>query len=70
MTANQQLYPLQPAVANLLFKSKAFVKKLVEENVNQEETKMLLLYLSYENARFSAELLNELLWQVGDRWLV
>jgi len=62
--ANQQLYPLQSNVSALLFKNRAFIKKIVEENVAQEDTKQLLLYLSYENAKFSAELLTELLWQV------
>ncbi|XP_067944193.1 ubiquitin carboxyl-terminal hydrolase 9X-like [Watersipora subatra] len=62
---NQPPYPLPQHVANLLFKNKAFVKKIVEENINQDDTKHLLLYLSFENARFSAELLNELLWQIA-----
>ena len=62
---NQTLHPFQSNVADLLFKNKAFVKKIVEENISQDDTKYLLLYLCYENARFSAELLSELLWQVG-----
>ena len=61
---NQPLFPLQSHVSRMLFKSKAFVKKVVEDNIGQEDTKHLMLYLCFENERFSAELLAELLWQV------
>ena len=62
---NQPLFPLQAHVSRMLFKNKAFVKKVVEDNIGQEDTKHLMLYLCYENERFSAELLAELLWQVS-----
>lgn len=61
---DQPLLKLPPSVEKQLFKGKAFIKKIVEDNVGHDDTRHLLLYLSFENSRFSAELLTELLWQV------
>ena len=64
---DQPLLRLPLSVEKQLFKGKAFIKKIVEDNVAHEDTKNLLLYLCFENSRFSAELLTELLWQVSRR---
>lgn len=61
---DQPLYPVQEVVSELLLKSRAFIKKVVEDNASSEDIRQLLLYLSFENECFSADLLAELLWQV------
>ncbi len=59
------LYPLQPAVAQLLFDRYSYLKKLIEEANGQEDTKKLLQFCCWENSSFSQAVLQELLWQIA-----
>ena len=47
----------------LLFYS--YVKKLIEDCNNSEETTKLLRFCCWENPHFSSKVLSELLWQVA-----
>lgn len=46
----------------MLYKRAHYIKKLLEEAANADETIKLVKFLCYENMPFSFELLNELLW--------
>ena len=59
------LMPVQPEVAEILFNRPRYVKKLLEDCNNTDETTELLRFCSWENPRFSSTVLTELLWQVA-----
>jgi len=61
----QPLMVIQPQVAEILFGRASYVKKLIEDCNNAEETTKLLKFCSWENPHFSSAVLSELLWQVA-----
>ncbi|XP_025080256.1 LOW QUALITY PROTEIN: probable ubiquitin carboxyl-terminal hydrolase FAF-X [Pomacea canaliculata] len=61
----QPLMPIQPPVEDILFARTIYVKKLIEECNNTEDTAKLLKFCSWENPHFSSTVLSELLWQVA-----
>ena len=58
------LMPIQQPVVEILFGRTSYVKKLLEDCNNHEDTSKLLKYCSWENPHFSSTVLSELLWQV------
>ncbi|KAL4220567.1 putative ubiquitin carboxyl-terminal hydrolase FAF-X [Mactra antiquata] len=62
---DQILMPIQPQVAEILIARTSYVKKLLEDCNNSEDTTKLLRYCSWENPHFSSTVLSELLWQVA-----
>lgn len=52
-------------IADMLFKRTNFLKKLLEDAPNLEETVKLMRFLCWENMNFSMDLLNELLWMTA-----
>ncbi|XP_056902768.1 probable ubiquitin carboxyl-terminal hydrolase FAF-X isoform X2 [Takifugu flavidus] len=56
--------PVQPLVAEILFVRTSYVKKIIEDCSNSEETVKLLRFSCWENPQFSSTVLSELLWQV------
>ncbi|XP_064639618.1 probable ubiquitin carboxyl-terminal hydrolase FAF-X isoform X3 [Lineus longissimus] len=61
----QPVMPIQSQVADILFGRTSYVKKLIEDCNNTEETTKLLRFCSWENPHFSSTVLSELLWQVA-----
>ncbi|XP_066267004.1 ubiquitin carboxyl-terminal hydrolase 9X-like isoform X4 [Branchiostoma lanceolatum] len=61
----QPIMPLQPQVHEILFVRTSYVKKLIEDCNNSEETTKLLRFCCWENPHFSSTVLSELLWQVA-----
>ncbi|XP_070538663.1 ubiquitin carboxyl-terminal hydrolase 9X-like isoform X2 [Ptychodera flava] len=61
----QPIMPIQPQVVEILFGRASYVKKLIEDCNNQDETVKLLRFCSWENPHFSSVVLSELLWQVA-----
>ncbi|KAM8976699.1 ubiquitin carboxyl-terminal hydrolase 9X isoform 1-T1 [Pelodytes ibericus] len=61
---SQPIMPLQQNVADLLFVKTSYVKKIIEDCSNSEETIKLLRFCCWENPQFSSTVLSELLWQV------
>ncbi|KAK7155926.1 hypothetical protein R3I93_010558 [Phoxinus phoxinus] len=59
------IMPLQPPVAETLFVRTSYVKKIIEDCSNSEETVKLLRFCCWENPQFSSTVLSELLWQVA-----
>ncbi|KAK3596917.1 hypothetical protein CHS0354_031696 [Potamilus streckersoni] len=59
------LLPIQPQVAEMLFSRTSYVKKLIEDCNNNEDTTKLLRFCCWENPHFSSTVLSELLWQVA-----
>ncbi|KAG9485628.1 hypothetical protein GDO78_008621 [Eleutherodactylus coqui] len=59
------IMPLQQNVAELLFVKTSYVKKIIEDCSNSEETIKLLRFCCWENPQFSSTVLSELLWQVA-----
>ncbi|XP_046903853.1 probable ubiquitin carboxyl-terminal hydrolase FAF-X isoform X1 [Hypomesus transpacificus] len=57
--------PLQQLVAEILFVRTSYVKKIIEDCSNSEETVKLLRFSCWENPQFSSTVLSELLWQVA-----
>ena len=57
--------PLQQLVAEITFVRTSYVKKIIEDCSNSEETVKLLRFSCWENPQFSSTVLSELLWQVG-----
>lgn len=55
---------LQQNVADILFVRTSYVKKIIEDCSNSEETIKLLRFCCWENPQFSSTVLSELLWQV------
>ena len=59
--------PVQQLVAEILFVRTSYVKKIIEDCSNSEETVKLLRFSCWENPQFSSTVLSELLWQVRDQ---
>ncbi|KAK3589909.1 hypothetical protein CHS0354_034922 [Potamilus streckersoni] len=59
------LLPIQPKVAEMLFKRTSYIKKLIEDCNNNEDTTKLFRFCCWENPHFSSAVLRELLWQVA-----
>nr|XP_029496778.1 probable ubiquitin carboxyl-terminal hydrolase FAF-X isoform X1 [Oncorhynchus nerka] len=65
--ANQAtpVMPVQQLVGEILFVRTSYVKKIIEDCSNSEETVKLLRFSCWENPQFSSTVLSELLWQVA-----
>lgn len=61
---SQPIMPIQQNVADILFVRTAYVKKIIENYNNSEETVKLFCFCCWENPQFSSSVLRELLWQV------
>ncbi|XP_074657837.1 ubiquitin carboxyl-terminal hydrolase 9X-like [Tubulanus polymorphus] len=61
----ESLMPIPSPVAEILYGRTSYVKKLIEDCNNMEETTKLLRFCSWENPHFSSTVLCELLWQVA-----
>ncbi|KAJ8282529.1 hypothetical protein COCON_G00050480 [Conger conger] len=61
----QPIMALQQLVAEILFVRTSYVKKIIEDCSNSEETVKLLRFSCWENPQFSSTVLSELLWQVA-----
>lgn len=61
---------VQQLVAEILFVRTSYVKKIIEDCSNSEETVKLLRFCCWENPQFSSTVLSELLWQVNTRVLI
>ncbi|XP_051782099.1 probable ubiquitin carboxyl-terminal hydrolase FAF-X [Erpetoichthys calabaricus] len=61
----QPIMPIQQPVAEILFVRASYVKKVIEDCSNSEETVKLLSFCCWENPQFSFAVLSELLWQVA-----
>uniref|UniRef100_A0A7N6BM91 ubiquitinyl hydrolase 1 n=1 Tax=Anabas testudineus TaxID=64144 RepID=A0A7N6BM91_ANATE len=57
--------PVQQLVAEILFVRTSYVKKIIEDCSNSDETVKLLRFSCWENPQFSSTVLSELLWQVA-----
>ncbi|XP_059534871.1 probable ubiquitin carboxyl-terminal hydrolase FAF-X isoform X8 [Myotis daubentonii] len=62
---SQPIMPIQQNVADILFVRTSYVKKIIEDCSNSEETVKLLRFCCWENPQFSSTVLSELLWQVA-----
>lgn len=62
--------PVQQLVAEILFVRTSYVKKIIEDCSNSEETVKLLRFSCWENPQFSSTVLSELLWQVNTKLLL
>ncbi|XP_078265311.1 ubiquitin carboxyl-terminal hydrolase 9X isoform X2 [Rhinoraja longicauda] len=62
---SQPIMPIQQSVADILFVRTSYVKKIIEDCSNSEETIKLLRFCCWENPQFSSTVLSELLWQVA-----
>nr|XP_051683860.1 probable ubiquitin carboxyl-terminal hydrolase FAF-X [Oryctolagus cuniculus] len=62
---SQPIMPIQQNVADILFVRTTYVKKIIEDYSNSEETIKLLRFCCWENPQFSSTVLSELLWQVA-----
>ncbi|XP_019715781.1 ubiquitin carboxyl-terminal hydrolase 9X isoform X3 [Hippocampus comes] len=56
---------VQQLVAEILFVRTSYVKKIIEDCSNSEETVKLLRFSCWENPQFSSTVLSDLLWQVS-----
>ena len=65
IAATNYLMPLQAPVSDLLFNRYGYLKKLIEEANQSEDTKRLLQFCCWENPLFSHAVLYELLWQIA-----
>uniref|UniRef100_A0A671PX33 ubiquitinyl hydrolase 1 n=1 Tax=Sinocyclocheilus anshuiensis TaxID=1608454 RepID=A0A671PX33_9TELE len=63
------IMPLQQLVTEILFVRTSYVKKIIEDCSNSEETGKLLRFCCWENPQFSSTVLSELLWQVSESWV-
>lgn len=63
---SQPIMPIQQNVADILFVRTSYVKKIIEDCSNSEETVKLLRFCCWENPQFSSTVLSELLWQVKE----
>ena len=61
---SQPIMPIQQNVADILFVRTSYVKKIIEDCSNSEETIKLLRFCCWENPQFSSTVLSDLLWQV------
>uniref|UniRef100_H2QZC4 Ubiquitin specific peptidase 9, Y-linked n=1 Tax=Pan troglodytes TaxID=9598 RepID=H2QZC4_PANTR len=62
---SQPIMPIQQNVLDILFVRTSYVKKIIEDCSNSEDTIKLLRFCSWENPQFSSTVLSELLWQVA-----
>ncbi|XP_074179594.1 ubiquitin carboxyl-terminal hydrolase 9X-like isoform X3 [Rhinolophus sinicus] len=62
---SQPIMPIQQNVADILFMRTSYVKKIIEDCSNSDETIKLLRFCCWENPQFSSTVLSELLWQVA-----
>ncbi|XP_063100555.1 probable ubiquitin carboxyl-terminal hydrolase FAF-X isoform X2 [Cavia porcellus] len=62
---SQPIMPVQQNVVDILFVNTTYVKKVIEDSSNSEETIKLLQFCCWENPQFSSTVLSELLWQVS-----
>ncbi|XP_070258877.1 ubiquitin carboxyl-terminal hydrolase 9X isoform X2 [Myotis yumanensis] len=62
---SQPIMPVQQNVADILFVRTSYVKKIIEDCSNSEETIKLLRFCCWENPQFSSTVISELLWQVA-----
>ncbi|XP_052271352.1 probable ubiquitin carboxyl-terminal hydrolase FAF-X [Dreissena polymorpha] len=62
---DQILMPIQAPVTEILIDRTSYVKKLLEDCNNSDDTTKLLRYCCWENPHFSSTVLSELLWQVA-----
>lgn len=62
---NQYIAILPADVADLLFNKQSYVKKVIDEACNLEETFHFLRYCCWENPKFSFLVLEELLWHIS-----
>lgn len=60
----QYICALPPDAADLLFNKTNYVKKVIEEATNLEETFLFLKYCCFENPRMSKLVLDDLTWHV------
>ncbi|KAI5089120.1 golgin subfamily A member 2 isoform X2 [Silurus meridionalis] len=60
---------LEQLVAEILFVRASYVKKIIEDCSNSEETVKLLRFCCWENPQFSSTVLSELLWQTRNQEL-
>lgn len=60
------IMPLQQMVVDILFVRTSYVKKIIEDCSNSEDTIKLLRFCCWENPQFSSTVLSELLWQVSE----
>ncbi|XP_043556785.1 probable ubiquitin carboxyl-terminal hydrolase FAF-X isoform X2 [Chiloscyllium plagiosum] len=61
---SQPIMTIQQSVADILFVRTSYVKKIIEDCSNSEETIKLLRFCCWENPQFSSTVLSELLWQL------
>ncbi|GFU01705.1 probable ubiquitin carboxyl-terminal hydrolase FAF-X [Nephila pilipes] len=61
----EYIMPIQSEVADILYNNTCYLKKIVEDANNSEDTLRLLKFCSWENPHFSSMVLNELLWQIS-----
>jgi len=61
---DQPLAELRRDIAQLVFNNKGFSKKVIEDDASSQDARQLMVYLCWENANYTGELLSELLWQV------
>ncbi|RWS11107.1 putative ubiquitin carboxyl-terminal hydrolase FAF-X-like protein [Dinothrombium tinctorium] len=62
---HRYIMPIQPAVVEHLYNKPTYVKKIIEDANNTEDTIKLLKFCCWENPHFSSVILNELLWQIA-----
>ena len=67
---NNKLHPnpifkLPPKIEEIIFKRSNYLKKLLDDAPNLEETVKLVKFLCWENMNFTVVLLNELLWMAA-----
>ncbi|XP_052027548.1 probable ubiquitin carboxyl-terminal hydrolase FAF-X [Apodemus sylvaticus] len=62
---SQPIMPIQQNVVDILFVRTSYVKKIIEDCSNSDETVKLLRFCCWENPQFSSTVLSELLWQVA-----
>lgn len=61
----QPLMQLPQNVGEMLFSSKNYMKKIIEDNNSADDTVKLLRYCCWENPHFSVAVLSQLLWHVS-----
>ncbi|OWF40886.1 probable ubiquitin carboxyl-terminal hydrolase FAF-X isoform X2 [Mizuhopecten yessoensis] len=64
-SVQNSLMPIQSQVSDILYGRTSYVKKLIEDCNNTEDTTKLLRFCCWENPHFSSTVLSELLWQVA-----
>ena len=55
---------LSPKLEEYLFKQTKYIKKLLEDSPNTEDTVKLIKYLCWENMNYSLILLHEIFWMI------